>query len=163
MFSSKYKVCLLCVTTAFISIQYSSLKYSSSNFKSRFRNVLVFFDYIPVFGSSKADHDQCLADLKSTLQCHNYIINEEKSRYSVENIEYLGRQLSSEGIKLPFNATQAIQQCPAPSSKAELCSFLGMVGFFVASSTSSLHLLILYTGCYKKTSRFLQRGGTRSF
>ena len=83
-----------------------------------------------MFGSSKADHNQCLADLKSTLQHHNFIINEEKSLYSVENIKYLGCQLSSEGIKPPSNVTQAIQQCPAPSSKAELCSFLGMAGFF---------------------------------
>ena len=94
------------------------------------RNIIVYFDDILVFGSSKADHDQCLADLKSTLQRHNFIINEEKSLYSVENIEYLGRQPSSEGIKPPSNATQAIQQCPAPSSKAELRSFLGMAGFF---------------------------------
>ena len=71
-----------------------------------------------------------MADLKSTLQRHNFFINEEKSLYSVENIEYLGRQLSSEGIKPPSNATQAIQQCPAPSSKTELRSFLGMAGFF---------------------------------
>ena len=94
------------------------------------RNIIVYFDDILVFGSSKADHHQCLADLKSTLQRHNFIINKEKSLYSVENIEYLGRQLSSEGIKPLSNATQAIQQCPAPSYKAELCSFLGMEGFF---------------------------------
>ena len=93
-------------------------------------NIIVYFDDILVFGSSKADHGQCLADLRSTLQRHNFIINKEKSLYSVENIEYLGRQLSSEGIKPPSNATQAIQQCPAPSSKAELRSFLGMAGFF---------------------------------
>ena len=93
-------------------------------------NIIVYFNNILVFGSSKANHDQCLADLKSTLKRHNFIINEEKYLYSVENIKYLGRQLSSEGIKPLSNATQAIQQCPALSSKAELRSFLGMAGFF---------------------------------
>ena len=68
--------------------------------------------------------------MSGSPEVHNFIINEEKSLYSVENIEYLGRQLSSEGIKPPSNTTQAIQQCPAPSSKAELRSFLGMPGFF---------------------------------
>ena len=114
------------------------------------RNIIVYFNNFLMFGSSKAD----LAAPKSTLQRHNFIINEEKSLYSVENIKYLGRQPSSEGIKPPSNATQAIQQCPAPSSKAELCSFSAWRDFFVASSTTSLHLLILCTDYYKKMSRF---------
>ena len=85
---------------------------------------------------------------ESKLQRHNFIINEEKSLYSVENIKYLGRQLSSEGIKPPSNATQAIQQCPAPSSKSRTMQFFGMAGFFrgfinnFASLTHPLYRLL---------------------
>ncbi len=93
-------------------------------------NVIVYFDDILCFGSTKTEHDVCLGKLKSILQSHNLVINESKSQYNVESIEFLGRQLSANGIKPPIKGVQAIRDCLPPTTKAELRSFLGMAGYY---------------------------------
>ena len=93
-------------------------------------NLISYFDDILVFAPTKQEHDKHLQNLRSTLKAHNFEINEDKSQYGVQTIEFLGRQLSAEGIKPPPAATRAIQNCPCPTTKAELRSFLGMAGYF---------------------------------
>ena len=93
-------------------------------------NIIVYFDDILCFGATKAEHDACLEKLRSTLQTHKLIINEAKSQYNVQSIEFLGRQLSADGIGPPSKGVQALQDCRPPTNKTELRSFLGMMGYY---------------------------------
>ena len=93
-------------------------------------NIIVYFDDILCFGATKAEHDACLEKLRSTLQTHKLIINEAKSQYNVQSIEFLGRQLSADGIGPPSKGVQALQDCRLPTNKTELRSFLGMMGYY---------------------------------
>ena len=64
-------------------------------------NIIVYFDDILCFGATKAEHDACLEKLKINPSNTHLIINETKSQYNVQSIEFLGRQLSADGIGPP--------------------------------------------------------------
>jgi transposase InsO family protein len=93
-------------------------------------NVLAYFDDVLVFGESQTDHDLALKRVEQALRDVNLDINTEKSIFSVSEVEFLGRHLSSKGIQPSVKALDALKQLPDPTSKKELHSFLGMMSYF---------------------------------
>lgn len=59
-------------------------------------------------------------------------------------MEYLGHEISSEGIKPKLNHVKNISNAPAPITKEQLSSFLGLTEFyskFVQDYSSKVHAL----------------------
>ena len=115
---------------------------------SHCKNTIVYFDDILIFASSDTQLVQCTDAVKTALMDNNFVINESKSVYGARDIEFLGRQLSADGIKPPPRALSAIAECAQPTSKQELRTFLGMINFFrsfvprFASIASPLYRLL---------------------
>lgn len=93
-------------------------------------NTVSYIDDILVFGSSKDEHDLALANVKKSLENAKLVINEEKSLYGVQSLEYLGRTISSNGIEVSKRALKSLREMPSPTNKAQLRSVLGMFGFY---------------------------------
>jgi hypothetical protein len=77
--------------------------------------VIVYLDDVTVFSKNKADH---LAHLRGILQrCRNYSIflNPKKSIFAVEQGKLLGFIVSSKGMIIDPERTQAIMKLPPPS------------------------------------------------
>ena len=93
-------------------------------------NILIYFDDILVFGRTKKEHDSALKSLKDALSTNSLEINEQKSVYCVEEIEFLGRRLCKNGVAVPNHAAAAIANCSPPTSVKDVRRFLGMSGYF---------------------------------
>ena len=93
-------------------------------------NVLIYFDDILLYGQTQAEHDQVLKKVMDALNAAKFTINEDKSKFNVKEVEFLGRTLSCDGIQLPSEAFRAVRELPVPTSKKEMQSFLGMVSYF---------------------------------
>lgn len=94
------------------------------------KNTVSYIDDILMFGASKNEHDVALSNVKKALQKAKMVINEEKSTYCVQSLEYLGRTISPNGIEISKKALQSLREMPSPTNKAQVRSVLGMFGFY---------------------------------
>ena len=101
-----------------------------SQLLSSIEGVAAYMDDIVVSGATKEEHDERLKKVLDLLQSHNVQINKSKTFLNMDNIEYLGFNISGQGIKPSPRKVQAILDAPCPTSVAEVHSFLGMVTFY---------------------------------
>ena len=101
-----------------------------SQLLSSIEGVAAYMDDIVVSGATKEEHDERLKQVLDVLQSHNVQINKKKTVLNMDTIEYLGYNISGEGIKPSPRKVEAIVDAPCPTSVAEVQSFLGMVTFY---------------------------------
>lgn len=91
--------------------------------------VINFIDDILVYGKDQAEHDGRLKKVLDILKTHNVLLREDKCIYRVKSVKFLGHELSENGIKPLDKYLSAIKNFRAPTTIAELQSFLGLVNF----------------------------------
>ncbi|XP_060808134.1 uncharacterized protein LOC132903569 [Amyelois transitella] len=90
--------------------------------------VVNFIDDIVVFGSD-SEHGERLKKLLQVLKDNNVILNEGKCTFSVRQIQFLGHQLSCNGVKPLDKYVSLIQSFREPKVIEEVQSFLGLVNY----------------------------------
>ena len=65
------------------------------------QGVLCYIDHIPVSGENEANHFKLLGEVLSQWKKHGFRLKQNKCRFRLPRVEYLGHQISSDGI-LPF-------------------------------------------------------------
>lgn len=91
--------------------------------------VINFIDDILVYGKDQAEHDGRLKKVLDVLNTHNVLLKEDKCIYRVKSVQFLGHELSENGIKPLDKYLSAIKDFRAPTTISELQSFLGLVNF----------------------------------
>lgn len=91
--------------------------------------VVNFIDDIVVFGCSEAEHEMRLKQVLQVLKDNNILLNDSKCCYGVKQIEFLGHQLSAEGIKPLDKYVKTIESFREPTVIEEVQSFLGLVNY----------------------------------
>lgn len=110
--------------------------------------VIVYLDDAVVYGTTVDEHDRRLAAVLERFAEYEILLNEKKCVYNTDTLEFLGHQLSIEGVKPTESRILAIQSFREPHNLSELRSFLGLVcyvGRFVpnlASLTDPLRQLL---------------------
>lgn len=106
-----------------------------------------YIDDILVYGKSREEHDARLRQVLEIARAKNIKLNKAKCKIAQTEIQYLGRELSREGIKPDKAKVKAILEMPTPESRKDLERFLGMIqyiGRFIPSlSAMSAPLRIL--------------------
>lgn len=109
---------------------------ASEVFQKRMQNILqglegtVFhLDDIFVFGSTPQEHNIRLQRVLTKLENCGMTLNKAKSKFFVQDITFLGHQISDKGISIAPERIAAITKMPAPTNTKELLRFLGMVNF----------------------------------
>lgn len=92
-------------------------------------NVINFIDDIIVYGSTLEEHDRCLTKVLQTLKRYDVLLNSEKCAFRLQEIDFLGHQFSADGMKPANDKLSSIMSYRAPQTKAEVRSFLGLVGY----------------------------------
>ena len=107
----------------------------------------VYLDDILVASPDPASHKKHLRELFQLLQDNGVNINRKKCVFGQSEVKYLGHFVSAAGIRpLPDRVSDLIK-FPAPTSKAGVQRFLGMLNFYrrfvpnLAASLAPLHSL----------------------
>lgn len=93
------------------------------------KGVIVYMDDVLVHGATAEDHDATLARVLQILRDRNMRINEQKSVFSVTEVEFLGYCVADKGIRPTDDRVKAILGLQAPTSVSELRSLLGLINF----------------------------------
>ena len=73
--------------------------------------VLAYMDDIVIFSSTFAEHTSSLESAFQRLQSAGVTLKSSKSIFGTEKVDFLGYELSSEGIKPQKRLTEAIRSC----------------------------------------------------
>lgn len=93
-------------------------------------NVFCFVDDLLVHSRNKEEHRRHLELVLERLNTYGVSLNIDKCEFDKQNIEFLGYEVSSEGIKPTQERIQAIVNYPKPQTVQELRRFLGMINFY---------------------------------
>ena len=99
-------------------------------FGLQWEKCLCYLDDIIVFGET---FDKTLENLKLVLNRFreaNLTVKPKKCHLFQKSIEYLGHNISEEGISCSKNKVDAVLNWPVPNSKTELRSFLGLINYY---------------------------------
>lgn len=113
-----------------------------------------FIDDILIGGKDLESCKAKVEEVMKKLSKHNVKINYGKCEFFVNEIEYLGHVLTSEGLKTCPAKIEAIMEAPVPENVSQLKSFLGMINYygkFLPDLSSELHPLY---DLLKKNVRF---------
>eukprot|EP00794_Sanderia_malayensis_P010230 gene10230-11279_t len=94
--------------------------------------VLSYMDDIALFSDTFDEHMRDLAAVLDCLRAAKVTLKASKCVFAAQKVDFLGFELSVDGIKPQTRLTNTINQLPHPESKKELRRFLGMAGFYRA-------------------------------
>ena len=89
-----------------------------------------YIDNILVSSEDEASHFQLLGKLFTRLEQHGFRLKQEKCKFLLPVVEYLGHQISSDGIQPLLNKVDAIVKAPMPQNIQQLRSSLGLINYY---------------------------------
>lgn len=108
-----------------------------------------YLDDILIFGKTKAEHDENLAEVRAKLANHNVKINQSKCVFGSQKVTFLGFTLTPQGWQVEQEKVAAIKEFRTPKSCSEVKSFLGLITFvdkfIMHRATKTEHLRSLAT------------------
>nr|XP_049699503.1 uncharacterized protein LOC110376634 [Helicoverpa armigera] len=91
--------------------------------------VVNFIDDILVYGKDKQEHDRRLQKVIETLKANDIMLREDKCIYATTKVQFLGHELSDEGVRPLDKYLSAIKDFRTPNNISELQSFLGLINY----------------------------------
>ena len=107
----------------------------------------VYVDDVLIASPDAVSHEVHLRQTFSRLRDAGLVINPAKCVFGVHKVEFLGHEVSADGIRPLPSRVQAIQDFPPPQDIKQLQRFLGMINFYrrflpsLAATISSLTAL----------------------
>lgn len=112
------------------------LKVSSEIFQKRLHQALdglagvrCIADDIIIWGESPAEHNHRLHSLLERCQEIGIVLNPEKSKFHVKEVQFLGHIVTSSGLKVDPSKVDAILKMRAPSNTDDVHRLRGMVNY----------------------------------
>jgi hypothetical protein len=92
--------------------------------------IQVFINNILIYSRMKEEHDEHLRLVLQCLREHKLYGKLSKCSFYQSRIHYLGHVISGEGIIVDPAKVEAIMEWPAPTNVIEVCSFMGLAGYY---------------------------------
>lgn len=115
------------------------LKNASSIFQRAIDDVLrsyigkfahVYIDDVLVFSKTKEEHAEHLQTILETLYAANMKVSDEKSKFYMRKVEFLGHIISNGRITVDPKKVETIEKYQLPQTLRQLRSFLGLSGYY---------------------------------
>ena len=91
---------------------------------------MVFIDDILVYSKDREDHDTHLRVVLETLRKEQLYAKMSKCKFWLKKVSFLGHIVSEEGIMVDPRKIEVILEWKPSKSVTEVCSFLGLVGYY---------------------------------
>ena len=120
--------------------------------------VCVYIDDILITGATEQEHLRTLDKVLTRLAEAGLKLKQAKSSFLRPSVEYLGHNISAEGLRPTKEKIRAIQEAPAPCNVSQLRSFLGLLNYYgkflpnLSSILAPLHRLLHKKTVWKWTS-----------
>ena len=105
------------------------------NIFMNFNNCFIYIDDILIFSENESDHIQHLNTVFRILDENNLRISIDKCEFLKESIDFLGCNVSVNGIKPTANKQNEIINFPVPEDSKSLRRFLGICLLYTSPST----------------------------
>lgn len=90
----------------------------------------VYLDDIIIYSSSCSQHQHDIQKVLDKLREANLTVNMKKSQFFRTSLKFLGHVVSSDGVAVDTEKSQAVQDFPVPQNLKQLQRFLGMAGWY---------------------------------
>ncbi|GJV84286.1 putative reverse transcriptase domain-containing protein, partial [Tanacetum coccineum] len=94
------------------------------------KSVIVFIDDILVYSKSKEEHEINLREILETLREEKLYAKFSKCEFWLQEVQFLGHVINSEGLKVDPAKIEAVMNWQAPKNVGEIRSFLGLTGYY---------------------------------
>ena len=115
--------------------------------------VAVYFDNIYVSTSSWEEHLRIMRLVLERLKLHGLTARPSKCRIGYPEVKYLGFTLGNGSVSPSLDKVSAISDMKPPSTKKQLRSFLGLVGFYRKFVPHFSEMSAPLTGLLRKDSK----------
>ena len=93
-------------------------------------NVFIYLDDILIAGKSEEEHLNLLGEVLTRLEAAGVKLKKQKCTFMQHSVEYLGYNISAEGIWPTQEKIRSIVNAPTPQNVSQLRSFLGLVNYY---------------------------------
>ena len=93
--------------------------------------VIHYIDDILISSETEMENKKIVSEVLKRLSKHNLVINNDKSVFFANEIEFLGHKISKDGISPLQSNTKAIESLRMPTNVKELSSFLGATNYYL--------------------------------
>ncbi|GKD60044.1 putative reverse transcriptase domain-containing protein, partial [Tanacetum coccineum] len=115
--------------------------------------VIVFIDDILIYSKSKEEHEVHLKLILELLKKEKLFGKFSKCEFWLQEVHFLSHVMNSEGIHVDLSKIKAVKDWKPSKTPTEICSFLGLVGYykrFIANFLKIAKPLTLLTQKNKK-------------
>jgi hypothetical protein len=91
---------------------------------------VVYIDDILIYSENEEEHKRLVKEVLTRLKQSGLCASLAKSKFHVQEVEYLGYHISSKGISMSEKKVATIQDWTAPKKVKDVQSFLGFANFY---------------------------------
>ena len=92
--------------------------------------VVVFVDDILIYSQSEVEHEDHLRIVLQLLRDHQLYAKFSKCEFWLAEVGLLGHVVSASGVSVDPGKVEAVMSWERPKSVFEICSFLGLAGYY---------------------------------
>ena len=116
--------------------------------------MIVFIDDILVYSGSLEEHAEHLRTVLQILRERQLYAKFSKCQFWLDKVAFLGHVISAEGISVDPQKIEAIVNWKLPTNVSEVCSFLGLAGYYRKFFEGFSKIEIPLTNLLKKDQKF---------
>ena len=92
--------------------------------------VVVFVDDILIYSKTEKEHEDHLRTVLQALKEHQLYAKFNKCEFWLTKVKFLGHVVSASGVSVDLEKVEAVMSWERLKSVFEICSFLGLVGYY---------------------------------
>ncbi|KAL4016966.1 hypothetical protein IC575_024637 [Cucumis melo] len=116
--------------------------------------VIVFIDDILVYSVDRESHEEHLRIVLQTLRDKQLYAMFSKCEFWLEQVVFLGHVVSAKGVSVDPQKVEAVVNWERPTSSTEVCSFLGLAGYYRRFIEDFSRLALPLTALTRKNAKF---------
>lgn len=91
---------------------------------------IIFIDDILIYSPDEETHEQHLRIVLQKHREHQLYAKFSKCEFWLENVQFLGHEVSTQGLSVDLNKVTIVLQWERPKNVTEVRSFLGLAGYY---------------------------------